>query len=332
MDNEYVSIIIPCRNEEKFIAQCFDSIIANNYPKNKLKILVIDGASTDRTPLIIKEYTKKYAFIHLLDNPRQMQTYATNIGIKAADSDILIRMDAHVKYHQDFITKAVHWLKKSNADCVGGICITRPGANTRIAASIALALSHPFGVGNSLFRIGLNKPQYVDTVPFGCYGKEVFEKIGLFNENLNRTDDLEFNLRLKRTGGKLLLVPDIVSYYYARPNLYELGKQNFGNGFWVIYSLKFVKLPFSGRHLIPFGFVSALILSLGLSLFINKFIYLFLLISFLYGSVNLFFTIKLCLKNGFKYFGGISLAFLSLHISYGLGSIMGLIKLTSTYK
>jgi len=326
----FVSIVMPCRNEEKFIAGCLDSIAENDYPKDNLEVLVIDGRSTDRTREIIEGYAKQYSFIKLMDNPGKIQTLATNIGISASQGDVIIRMDAHVEYPKDFISNSVSWMDKSKSDCVGGIVVTRPGSYTTVAAAVAFVLSHPFGVGNNYFRIGLKEPKYVDTVPFGCYRKEVFDKVGLFNENLNRTDDIEFNLRLKRAGGKLLLVPEIVSYYYARPNLKELFRQNFGNGFWVLYSLRFAKLPFSLRHLIPFFFVISLLCSLLLSLFSGASLYLFAFIFCLYLSVNSFFSFQLSLRHGLKYFPALIASFTVLHLSYGLGSLWGIARLITS--
>jgi glycosyltransferase involved in cell wall biosynthesis len=322
-----VSIIMPCKDEEKFIGKCLDSIIANVFPKERLEVLVIDGRSSDRTKEIVQQYSDKYLFIKLMDNPGIIQTPGTNIGIKASKGGVIIRVDAHVEYPKAFISKSVQYLEESGGDCVGGFLVTKPSAETATAESIALALSHPFGVGNSYFRTGVNQPKVVDTVPFGCYRKEVFDKVGLFNENLNRTDDLEFNLRLKRAGGKILLIPEIVSYYYARSNLRDLAKQNFGNGFWVLYSLRFVKLPFSLRHLVPFFFVSSLLGSWVISFLYHPFVYLMALIFGLYLCLNLFVSCHLSLRNGAKYFPSLVVTFLTLHVSYGLGSLLGISKL-----
>jgi glycosyltransferase involved in cell wall biosynthesis len=322
-----VSVITPCRNEGTFIGKCLDSIISNIFPKDRLEVLVVDGRSTDRTKEIVHGYSDRCPFIKLMDNPGIIQTLGTNIGIKAGDGDVIIRMDAHVEYPKDFISKCVQHLQESGADCVGGSLITKPGADTITAKSIALVLSHRFGVGNAYFRTGVNKPKYVDTVAYGCYKKEVFNRVGLFNENLNRTDDIEFNLRLKRSGGKILLVPEIFSYYYARSTLMSLAQQNFGNGFWVLYSLKFVKLPFSLRHLVPFFFVSSLLGSLVASFFYQPFIYLFAFILGLYLCLDLLVSCKISLKHGIKHFPFLIITFLTLHVSYGLGSLCGMVRL-----
>ena len=326
-NNLKVSIIIPCRNEEKYISKCLDSLLDNNYPKNLIEIIIIDGMSEDNTKEIIKKYIKKYPFIKLLNNSKKIVSTALNIGIKKAIGDIIIRIDVHSTYTPNYIKRLVLWSKKSKADNVGGTCITMPGAETAIARAIAVILSHPFGVGNGLFRIGIKEPKYVDTVPFGAYRREVFNKIGLFNERLIRNQDLEFNLRLKKAGGKILLVPEIVSYYYARADLKGLFKQNFWNGFWVIYSIKFTKTPFSLRHLVPFFFVMSFCGSLVLLFIYRLFIYLFVLVLISYLISNIFFSIKISFQRGFKYLIPVILSFTILHFSYGFGSTGGLIKL-----
>jgi len=327
-NNLKTSIIIPCFNEEKYISKCIDSLLDNSYLKNLIEIIIIDGMSKDNTREIVKKYTTQYFFIKLIDNPKMITSIAMNIGIKEAKGDVIIFTNAHSIYPSNYIEKLIFWLKKSGADEVGGIFITKPGVDTVIAKTIALVLSHPFGVGNGLFRIGIKEPVYVDTAPFAAYRKEVFNKIGLFNERLVRNQDLEFNLRLKKAGGKILLVPDILIRYHARPNLKGLFKENFYNGFWVIYGTKFAKNLFSLRHLVPFFFVLSLCGSLVLSFIYRPFIYLFvlaLLISYL--ILNVFFSLEISFQRGFKYFIPVMLSFATLHFSYGFGSIGGLIKL-----
>lgn len=325
--NLMVSIIIPCRNEEKFIGKCLDSIIDNDYPKDKLEVLVIDGISEDKTRDIIKKYTQKYSFINLLDNHKKIVPLALNIGVVNSKGKIIIRMDAHNTYNNDYVSKCVKYLEKYNVDNVGGKWITLPGADTIVAKAIAIALSHPFGVGNAAFRIGSTDPKYVDTVPFGCYRREVFDKIGLFNEKLIRNQDIEFNLRLKRISGKILLIPDIISYYCARSNLKDLFRQNFLNGFWVFYSLKFAKIPFSIRHLIPFFFVFTLVFCAITSCFYSSAIYLFFFLSGIYLITNIFLSFIVSLRNGSRYFTFLIMSFIVLHFSYGFGSFWGLIRL-----
>jgi glycosyltransferase involved in cell wall biosynthesis len=322
-----ISLIIPCRNEEKYIARCLNSVIEQDYPMDNLEVLIVDGMSKDKTPQIVENYREKLLSIKILKNPKKITPCAFNLGISYSKADIIMIMSAHSTLGKEYISKCVKYLDKHNVDNVGGIWITLPGDDTIIAQSIALTLSHPFGVGNTYFRIGSEEPKYADTVPFGCYGKEVFKKIGLFNEKLIRNQDLEFNLRLKKAGGKILLVPDIVSYYYARSTLRALAKNNFSNGFWVVYSSKFAKMPFSIRHLIPFFFVLSICASLILSFIYRPFIYLFVLVFVAYLISNILFSLGISFKKGFKYFVPMMASFTTLHFSYGFGSMRGLIKL-----
>jgi len=323
-----VSAIIPCRNEEKFIGKCLDSVIAQDFPKDNFEILVIDGMSDDKTRETINEYVKKYPFIKLLDNPKKFTPFALNIGIKNAKGEVIVRMDAHSIYNKDYISKCIKYLKEYEVDNVGGIWKIMPSEKTLINKAIALVSSSFFGAGNAYYRTGYSKGlKFVDTVFGGCYKKEVFKKIGLYNENLIRSQDMEFNLRLKKAGGKILLVPEIVTRYYPKSTLKEFFKHNFLDGIWTIYPLKF-GLSLKLRHYIPFVFIFSLIVPLTLSVFFKPMIYLFLFIIGLYLFTSLFFSISIAIKE--KNFGFVfllPLAFACRHFGYGLGSLIGFIKL-----
>lgn len=324
-DIPVVSIIIPCFNEEKYIAKCLDSVLAQDYLEGILEVLLIDGMSNDKTRSIITEYTNRYPLIKMLDNIKKIIPIALNIGIRASKGNIIIRLDAHVSYPPNYVSKCIRYLNEYKVDNVGGVLITSPSEKSFKADAIAFALSSPFGVGNSYFRIGADEPKIVDTVPFGCYRREVFEKIGLFNENLLRNEDIEFNLRLKKAGGRVLLVPDIKMFYYARGTYGKLLQNNFQNGFGVVYSIRFVHNAFSWRHLVPGACVIFSLVSLLLG-FINAVFWVILISIFgLYCLTNLYFSFK----QGKRWQATLYLiiAFFVLHFSYGLGSLMGIVKL-----
>jgi len=324
----FISIIIPCLNEKKFISKCLESILANNYPKNNLEVLVVDGGSEDGTKKIIEQYTKCYSLIRLLDNPKKITPVAFNMGIRSAKGDIIIIMSSHATYEKEYISKCVEYLQEFKADNVGGTMITCPRDNTFIGKAVAISLSHRFGVGNSVFRTGTKEPTWVDTVFGGCYKKEVFEKIGLFNENLVSTQDMEFNLRLKKEGGRVLFVPGIVSYYYTRSDFKSYCKNNFRNGLWAILPFKYSKImPVSWRHLVPLAFVLSLLGSIALSVFSTIFLWSFFLILGVYFLSSVYFSISLSKKeNDLKFLFIMPLIFGSLHIGYGLGSLLGILK------
>jgi len=322
-----VSVIIPCRNEEKFISQCLDSVIANDYPKDKFELLVVDGISEDGTRKVLQHYARRYPFITVLDNPKRITPVAMNIGIKNARGIIIVKMDAHTTYEKDYISKCVKFLYDYNADNVGGVLRTVPSSKTTVGKAIALVLSNPFGAGNSYFRIGSKEPRWVDTVSFGCYRREVFDKIGLYNEELAKSQDMDFNIRLTKAGGKILLHPEIVGYYYAEPNLRAFSKHNFTDGVWAIYPLKFGSTLFRLRHLIPLAFVLGLIGSLLLSIFSSIFLWLFLFIIGLYLVASIYFSLRLAIRErNFKCLFIMPIVFATRHIAYGFGSLCGLLK------
>lgn len=323
----FISIIIPCRNEEKFIGQCLSSIIANDYPKDQLEVLIVDGISEDETRDIIKEYAQQYPFIKVLDNSKKFIPTAMNIGIQHAIGNLIFKMDAHSTYEKSYISNCVRVLREFNADNVGGALITMPGANTLIAKSISLSVSHLFGAGNSYLRIGSKAPRWVDTTGFGCYKREVFNRIGLYNENLIRSSDMDFNVRLRSAGGKILLVPEIVAYYRARPTLRAFWKHNFEDGLWAVYPLKFGSRTFYWRHLVPLVFVLSLLSSAALSTFSSIFLWLFLSILSTYALANIGSSVHISIKEkSSKYLLTVPVAFVARHIPYGLGSLYGLLK------
>ena len=310
----FVSVIIPCRNEEKFISVCLNSIIKNDYPKERLEILVVDGMSEDKTREIVEKYTRQYPFVKLLENPKKITPAAMNIGIKNSKGEIIIKMDAHTIYEKDYISKCVKYLKESGADNVGGVLKSIPSDKTLIAKAIAICLSHSFGAGGSYFRIGSKKIREVDTVSFGCYRKETFNQIGTYNENMVQSEDMELNQRLKKSGGRILLFPDIIAYYYpSSKNFKEFFLHNFQDGIWTIYPLKFGIRIFSFRHLLPLFFVLTFPLNF-----------------WLYFLVSLFFSFKIAFREkDFRFFFLMPIAFFCRHFGYGFGSLWGLVKIFS---
>jgi cellulose synthase/poly-beta-1,6-N-acetylglucosamine synthase-like glycosyltransferase len=324
-NNLKVSIIIPCRNEEKHIAKCLDSIIKQEYPINNLEVFVVDGMSQDGTKKIIKNYIQEYSFIKLLNNPDKITPAAMNIGIKKASGNFILILGAHSVIDKKFIKKNYESLKNNCVDCVGGICITVPINNSLISKSISIVISHPFGVGNAYFRTGIKKLKYVDTVPCGCYRREVFDKIGLFDEDLVRNQDDEFNLRLIKNGGKILLVPDIISYYHARDSIYKLWKMYFQYGYFKPLVVKKVGGVLTWRQLIPPSFMGSLILALLLSFFTKFFLWLFLFILGLYTTVNFSLSLIISIKKKeLRLLPFLIASFITLHFSYGFGYLKGI--------
>ncbi len=325
--NEKISIIIPVFNEEKYIEDCIKSVINFKYPKEFLEIIFVDGNSDDDTVKIIKKYVENDGFIKVIFNEKKIVPISMNLGIKEANGDYICRIDAHAKYPEDYIFKLLKWSKKLNADNVGGVCFTDVKSNTYTARAIKFVMSDKFGVGNSLFRIGTNKPIEVDTVPFGFYKREVFNKIGLYDERLVRVQDLELNKRLKKNNGKIFLIPDVECTYFPRENLKSIYKNRFQTGRWVILasyltnSLKSISI----RHLVPLIFSLSIILSLVLAGF-HVFFLFFCFFLLVFYSILLF-TRALVIKKFFILSINILIAYFVVHFSYGLGSLKAIFEI-----
>lgn len=318
-----VSIVIPCRNEERFIRGCLDSVLKNDFPAGSLEIFVVDGMSEDKSRSIVADYTERLPFIKLLDNPKKTIPAAMNTGIKEAKGKVIMKVDAHTQYPQNYISRCIDLLDRFEADNVGGLVKTLPRDNTTIGHAISDALSHPFGVGNSRFRIGSQEPRWADTAFSGCYRKEVFDKVGLYDENIILSEDIVLNSKLRKSGGRILLDPGIVSLYFARSDWKSFWRHNWRNGLWSVLPLRYTKnFPFSLRHFVPLGFLLSLIFSAVLSL------PLFLLILGAYLLTNLGFSAALAIrKKRISYLVVLPLTFTSLHLAYGLGSLSGLLTL-----
>jgi len=318
MKRPMVTVIVPCRNEERFIAGCLDSILASTYPREALEVLVVDGRSDDGTRTILADYVARHPVVRMLDNPRRIQPVALNIGIGAARGEILVRMDAHVVYPPNYITDLVAALLETGASNVGGVLVTVPANETAMARAIAVAMSHPFGVGNSLFRIGVRKPHWVDTVAFFCCRRETFERVGLFDEEA-LDEDSDFNARLIQSGGRILLVPNVVCHYYARGSLRHIARMAYQYGYskpFVIRKLGQVKTL---RQLVPPGFVLTLAATAILSPWIHAARLLFATTVALYLLPVLACSLSIARKSGWRTAAALPLVFPVLHLSYGFG-------------
>jgi lipopolysaccharide/colanic/teichoic acid biosynthesis glycosyltransferase/GT2 family glycosyltransferase len=325
-DLPLVSVIIPCRNEKAFINKCLDSIVAQDYPKENLEVLAVDGMSDDGTDKINREYSARFPFIKTLENPKRITPSALNRGIKEAKGEIILWMSAHNEYENNYVSKCIEYMEQIKADAAGGVINARPRNNSLIGKSICIAVSHPFGVGNSAHKIGVKDLQWTDTAFGVCYRRGIFEKVGIFNERLIRGQDMEFGLRMKKAGLKTLLVPEAVSHYYTRSDLRSFIKHSFGNGVWAILPFKYADvIPVTFRHLVPLGFVLGLFGSLALSQFFEASRWIFLTIFSCYVLVNICFSLRIAIqKKNARLVFMLPFTFVALHFSYGIGSLWGL--------
>ena len=323
-----LSVICPIYNEEKYIGQFLDSLLTQDYPKDDLEILLVDGMSKDRTREIVAEYIAEHPFIRLIDNPDKIVPYAMNRGIDAAKGDIIMRLDAHASYQPDYFSVLVKGLKRLQADNVGTVCKTDVLNKTPKTLAIREVLSNKFGVGNSIFRTGIDHEQEVETVPFGCWRKEVFEKYGKYDVRLVRNQDIELNKRIIRGGGKIYILPDTYCTYLARETWKALAKNNYGNGKWNILTVYYTKMfsSLSLRHFIPLLFLLSLIVPLLLGLIWWPFALVSVVSLLAYTGLLSAVSLKLANDKNLNYIY-LLITFFVLHLSYGWGSLMGIIKL-----
>ncbi|WP_446897560.1 glycosyltransferase family 2 protein [Clostridium sp. LBM24168] len=315
-----VSVVIPCRNEKKYIKKCLDSFITQTYRNDLYEILVCDGMSDDGTRDIVQHYKSLYGNVKLIDNKGLSAPRGMNEGIKNSKSDVIIIFGAHAYADKKFIEENIDVLVSHEAGCVGGPIETINEDDKGYA--ISMAMSSPFGVGNALFRYA-KEEVYVDTVAFGCYRRDVLDHIGYFDEELVRNQDDELNFRVVKNGYKILLSPRIKSYYYSRSSLKKLWKQYYQYGFWKVRVMQKHGGVASIRHIVPAAFVVTNILGIILSLFYKWILYLWILEIILYLMGDVIFSLKL-IKNNKRIWKYIFFIFPILHISYGLGFISGI--------
>lgn len=322
-----LSVIVPIYNEEKYIAKCVDSIIAQDYGVNDLEVILVDGMSSDRTKEILLPYLERYHFLTLLENRKRTAPCAMNIGIRAAKGDVIMRLDAHTSYPQNYFSVLVRQLSALHADNVGAVCHTDVLNKNVKTMAIREVLSNRFGVGNSAFRTGIDEVKEVDTVPFGCWRREVFEKYGFYDERLKRNQDIELNKRILRGGGHIWIVPDTYSTYYARESYSDLARNNYSNGEWNLKTVYFTRQfsSLSIRHFVPMTFVLSLTVPLLLGLVWYPVSFLAALSFLLYTSLFLGVSISLGSKKGLSVLR-LFITFLLLHVSYGVGSVVGLFE------
>ncbi|MEQ1946428.1 MAG: glycosyltransferase family 2 protein [Bryobacteraceae bacterium] len=321
----FVSVIIPCRNETRFLARCLDSVLGGDYPSERMEVLVIDGRSTDGTRDLIAQYAAHDPRVRMIDNPDGITPCALNRGIEAASGDVIARVDAHAEIAPDYLSNAIAYLETTGASNVGGSMRTLPQDHGLWSGAIIAALSHRFGVGNSYFRIGSAEPRWVDTVFGGCWPREVFEKVGLFNTGLRRSQDMEFSLRLKAAGLRTLLAPNVRSDYYARTRLKDFIRHNFVNGQWAVLPFLYSDvIPVSLRHLIPLVFALGLLAGAAVlpwtPLLLAAVVVPYALVAFA-ASAQVASNDRAPLR-----LLQMPLIFFSLHFSYGLGSIAGALE------
>lgn len=325
-DYPFVTAMIVVRNEERYIGRCLRSLLEQSYPKNCYEVLVIDGHSTDRTLEIAQKTVSGFsngAPVRFLENPKLLLAAGWNLGIQQARGEYVIRIDAHGYAGENFIQYSVDtMLNVKDAVCVGGAMKTE--AISEKGQIVADVLSSPFGVGNAKFRYS-QKAEYVDTVAFGLYRKDIFDKVGFFDETLRRNQDNDMHRRIREAGGKFYLNPSIESVYYCRDSIRGMFKQGYANGKWNMITFYKDRASLSVRHLMPFLFVCGILGSTILGIFWHIFWWILAGVLLLYLFLGFYFASQKTHKLSHTLV--MPLCFLGLHISYGMGSLLSILSL-----
>jgi len=319
-----VSVIIPTRNEGRFIANCLDSVLTGEYPVDRLEIIVIDALSTDETREVIRAREFSGASIRIIDDHERNLPRAINAGIRAARGEILVRLDAHTTYAPDYLRKCVERLVADDADIVGGVWHVVPRTQGAWGRAVAAVLSEPFGVGNAHYRTRrLTEPTFVDTVPYFACRRELFDRFGFYDDSIPVSEDMVYNSALQAAGGRILLDPAIESWYQARTEFTTFVKHNVRNGYGAMLPL-FWGVRLRARHFAPLGAVSMMAVLALMGLLQRRLGWLFVgvLVTYLLVAVATAFRTARR-ERAASQLVLMPIAFLVLHASYAIGSVLG---------
>ena len=326
-----ITILIPCRNEEKFIRPCLDSVLGFELPTGvQFEILLLDGRSTDRTRQFIEEIAARDLRIRWVDNPGITQSFALNLGVRQARGQWIMRLDAHTEYPPDYLALCYATALRTGAANVGGVCLTQAGGAGYQAQLVQALTTHKFGVGDSGFRTGASEGPR-DTVPFGFFQRKLFDAIGLFDERLVRAQDYEFNRRIAAAGQTVWLDPRIQSCYFNQPTLQAFyRKQFFHEAPYNAYMWYLAPYAFAPRHAVTGVFATGVLGGLTLSAFTPWIAWPFAGVMSLYALM----AVLSALQQAVRYrrpFHALVLpfCFFGFHFLHGLGVLVGLARLVT---
>ncbi len=318
----FVTIILPVRNEEKYIRDTLEAVLNQDYPQEKLEVILVDGDSSDRTIAIARSMQADFGMLSILHNPARIVPTGFNKGLEKARGEIIIRVDGHTRIARDYVRECVRALARTDAATVGGRM--DPVGESPVGRAIALATSSPFGVGGSRFHFS-SQEEWVDTVYMGAWHRKTFQTYGAMDEELVRNQDDELNYRIRKQGGRILLSPSIRSLYTVRSSLKALWRQYYQYGFWKVRVLQKHRSQMKLRQFVPAVFVLGLLASFLLTLMHPKGWLALVLCPGAYFLVNAWVSVRLAFKEEQPALAlTLFLVHAAMHISYGIGFVIGL--------
>ena len=323
-----VSVVIPCRNEERTIGLVLDALYRQTYPRERMEIIVADGYSADDTRGRVRAYAGGHPNLplRLIDNPGLTAPAALNAGVRESKGEIIMRMDAHALPDPDYVEQSVRALAENRCEGAGGMWEIQPGGPGIVARAIAAAAGSPLATGGVRYR-SEGKPGEVDTVPFGAFPRSVFDRVGFFNEQVPVNEDYEFFYRIRAAGGKIFFSPAIRSQYIARADIRSLAGQYFLYGRQKAVMLSFHPRSLRMRQVIPAVFVlSLVVLAIGSAIFPPAAI-LLCVEAALYAAVIAGFSIREAVKRKNAALAAVlPWVFACIHFSWGTGFWAGMIS------
>ncbi len=322
-----VSIIVPCYNEQSTIRLMLDAFRAQTFPRTEMEVVIADGMSTDGTRDAIFVFQKNFPELKvcLVDNPLRNIPSGLNRALEASHGEIIVRFDAHSKPYPDYVENCVKAHEAGRGDNIGGVWEIQPGAQTWSAQSIAVAASHPLGVGDAMYRRAASASE-VDTVPFGSYRRTLIDKIGGYNKSLLTNEDYEFNTRIRKSKGRVWLDPSIRSIYFARSTFLELVRQYWRYGFWKWRMLRRFPDTIRWRQALPPLFVLSLLALALVSIFLPPASWVLISELILYFFILLLAGLHAVIKqHNLFLLLGLPLAISAMHIAWGSGFLWSML-------
>jgi glycosyltransferase involved in cell wall biosynthesis len=317
----FVSVLIPVRNEARHLAACLAGVLAQDYPGDRLEVIVADGRSEDGTRELLDGLSERDGRVRAIDNPGRIASTGLNAALGLARGEVIVRMDAHTEYAPDYVRECVTALRETGCDNVGGPARTR--AETFWERAVAAAYHSRFSAGGARFHdVAYEGP--VDTVTYGCWRKGTFDRVGPFDEELVRNQDDEHNLRLTRAGGRVWQTPRIRSWYRPRGSLAGLFRQYMQYGYWKVRVIQKHRLPASPRHLVPGAFVAAVVLLGAAAPFSGVALGAWLGLVGCYLAGALAASVSGAWRSGWDLLPVLPAVFACYHFGYGYGFLRGL--------
>lgn len=315
----FVTVAMPCLNEERHVEACLRGAMAQDYPADRLEIIVADGGSTDATREIVRRIAAEDPRVTLADNPGRLQSAGMNEAVRRARGEVIVRMDVHAEYALDYVRRSVEVLERTGADNVGGAARTRSTAPFQRA--VCAALDSPLGVGGSRYRNPENEG-WVESVFNGAFRRSVFEQVGLYDPRAVTNEDAELNQRIHDAGGRVYLSREVVVHYLPRDRMGALARQYFKYGQGrARTTLKHGRLP-SIRPVVPFLMVVGGVVLVataplhGLTAWALG----------AYAALALAEAIRVGRRGGLRQVLTVWSIFPALHVAHGLGFAAGLLR------